>query len=399
MSEEMEKLYNERMERYVTAMQNEKPDMIPIRVFAAEFAGKYAGYTCQEVTHDVDKALDAVIQMAKGFQWDATVVNMIYVWTGMTESYGTKYYAVPGIDLEADIAFQYVEPATEEEAFMKADEYDRFIESPTEFLMNVWLPRISRDFAAPGEPNSFRNNLAWLKGGASMMSYFQKLGDQVERMKNECGIVSALAGALKAPFDILADKLRGYRGLAADIFRRPEKVIAACEALMPHMKWNAIAGADPDKKVPISVWLHRGATPFFSYEAFGKFFWPTLKQIIEDIYAEGWQIIFYAEGDWNRNLDYVEQLPEKSIIYHVDRGDIFEVHERVGHKFALSGGIPNDLFTYGTPDEVRSYCKKVIDGVAQDGGYIMDAGAIIQQDAEIENVKAMTDFTREYGVY
>ena len=399
MSEEMEKLYNERMERYVTAMQNEKPDMIPIRVFAAEFAGKYAGYTCQEVTHDVDKALDAVIQMAKGFQWDATVVNMVYVWTGMTESYGTKYYAVPGIDLEPDIAFQYVEPATEEETFMKADEYDRFIESPTEFLMNVWLPRISRDFVEPKSPNSFRNNLAWLKGGVSMMSYFQQLGAQVGRMKDECGIVSAVAGALKAPFDILADKLRGYRGLAADIFRRPEKVIAACEALMPHMKWNAIAGADPDKKVPISVWLHRGATPFFSYEAFGRFFWPTLKQIIEEIYAEGWQIVFYAEGDWNRNLDYIEQLPEKSIIYHVDRGDIFEVHERVGHKFALSGGIPNDLFTYGTPDEVRSYCKKVIDGVAKDGGYIMDAGAIIQQDAEIENVKAMTDFTREYGVY
>ena len=128
MSEDMEKLYNERMERYVTAMQNEKPDRIPIRVFAAEFAGKYAGYTCQEVTHDVDKALEAVIKMAKGFQWDATVVNMVYVWTGMTESYGTKYYAVPGIDIPPDTAFQYIEPATEEEAFMKADEYDALIE-------------------------------------------------------------------------------------------------------------------------------------------------------------------------------------------------------------------------------------------------------------------------------
>ncbi len=399
MSEDMEKLYNERMERYVTAMQNEKPDRIPIRVFAAEFAGEYAGYNCQEVTHDVEKALDAVIKMAQGFQWDATVVNMIYVWTGMTESYGTKYYSVPGIDLSPDTAFQYVEPANEEEAFMKADEYDRLIENPTEFLANVWLPRISRDFVEPGSPNSYQNNLGWLRGGVSMMSYFQQLGGQVERLKTECGVVSAIAGALKAPFDILADKLRGFRGLAADIHRRPEKVIAACEALMPHMKWNALAGADPDKKVPVSVWLHRGATPFFSYDAFGRFFWPTLKQIIEEIYAEGWQVLFYAEGDWNRNLDYIEQLPEKSIIYHVDRGDIFEVHERVGHKFALSGGIPNDLLTYGTPDDMRNCCKKIIDGVAKDGGYIMDAGAIIQQDAKVENVKAMTDFTLEYGVY
>jgi hypothetical protein len=41
----------------------------------------------------------------------------------------------------------------------------------------------------------------------------------------------------------------------------------------------------------------------------------------------------------------------------------------------------------------------VIDGVARDGGYIMDSSAIIQNDAKVENVRAMTDFTREYGVY
>jgi hypothetical protein len=29
----------------------------------------------------------------------------------------------------------------------------------------------------------------------------------------------------------------------------------------------------------------------------------------------------------------------------------------------------------------------------------MDASAIIQNDAKIENIKAMTDFTREYGQY
>jgi uroporphyrinogen-III decarboxylase len=88
-----------------------------------------------------------------------------------------------------------------------------------------------------------------------------------------------------------------------------------------------------------------------------------------------------------------------SIIYHVDRGDIFEVHKAVGHKFCLSGGIPNELLAFGTPDEVRGFCKKVIDGVAGDGGYIMDASAIMQNEPTVENLKAMTDFTREYGVY
>lgn len=34
-----------------------------------------------------------------------------------------------------------------------------------------------------------------------------------------------------------------------------------------------------------------------------------------------------------------------------------------------------------------------------DGGYIMDASAIIQDDTSVENMRAMTDFCREYGVY
>ncbi|MHC4686533.1 MAG: hypothetical protein ACYTEW_19800 [Planctomycetota bacterium] len=48
MAKDMEQLYAERLKRYVTAMRNEKPDMIPIRPFVAEFTAKYAGYTCQD---------------------------------------------------------------------------------------------------------------------------------------------------------------------------------------------------------------------------------------------------------------------------------------------------------------------------------------------------------------
>ena len=58
MTAQMEELYTRRMKRYVTAMRNGKPDMIPIRPFVAEFTAKYAGYTCQEVTQDYQKAFD-----------------------------------------------------------------------------------------------------------------------------------------------------------------------------------------------------------------------------------------------------------------------------------------------------------------------------------------------------
>jgi hypothetical protein len=98
-----EELYQQRLMRYVTAMRNEKPDMVPIRPFVAEFTAKYAGYTCQEVTHDYNKAFEAVCKCAADFDWDAMVPNMVYVWTGLTQAIGLKYYGIPGQDVPADM--------------------------------------------------------------------------------------------------------------------------------------------------------------------------------------------------------------------------------------------------------------------------------------------------------
>ena len=55
------------------------------------------------------------------------------------------------------------------------------------------------------------------------------------------------------------------------------------------------------------------------------------------------------------------------------------------------------LFT-ATPEDVRAYCKRLIDYAGKGGGLIMDASAGVN-DAKVENVRAMFDFTKEYGVY
>ncbi|RKY11775.1 MAG: hypothetical protein DRP65_03310 [Planctomycetota bacterium] len=379
-------------------MRNEKPDRIPTRPFVAEFTAKYAGFTCQEVTHDYEKAFSSVRKCAADFDWDAVVGNMVYVWTGLTQAIGLKYYGIPGIDISKDTGFQYREPS-EENAFMKPDEYDRLIEDPTGFLFNIWLPRVSDDVVPIGQEATFRNNLSFLKGGMAMMNYFDAFGKQNELLRKGSGTVSAISGILKAPLDIIADKLRGYIGLCSDLINQPKKVLAACEALMPHLLHIALSGADPDKNVPITIWMHRGCVPFISPEQFTNIYWATLKPIIEEIWKRGHQVLFYAEGNWDAHLSSFAELPDASIVYHVDKGNIFKVHEAIGHKFCLSGGIDNLLLSYGTADEVRDCCKKVIDGVAKDGGYVLDAGAIIQNDAKVENIRAMTDYVREYGVY
>jgi hypothetical protein len=83
----------------------------------------------------------------------------------------------------------------------------------------------------------------------------------------------------------------------------------------------------------------------------------------------------------------------------VDRGDILKARRVLGDKFCLSGGLSNTLLATASPSDVRKRCKGIIEAVAQDGGYIMDASAIVQNDALVDNVRAMTEATLDYGVY
>jgi Uroporphyrinogen decarboxylase (URO-D) len=390
--------YRQRLSRYVTAMRNGKPDMVPIRPFVAEFTGVHAGYDCQQLAHDYEMAFAAARKCAADYDWDAVVSNMVYVWTGLTQALGLKYYAIPGIDIGTEMGFQYKEPPNDG-AFMRPDEYDALIEDPNGFLLNVWFPRVSDQLRPMGERVTPEHNLALIKGGMAMLSYFFAFGTQNARLRAESGTVSAIAGIFKAPMDIIADKLRGYLGLVDDLHERRDKVVKACEALMPYLAQVARTTADPARLVPIGYWMHRGGVPFVSPEIFKNVYWATVKPIIEELWSEGHQTLFYAEGKWDRHLESFAELPAGSIVYHVDQGDLVKAHQVLGHKFCLSGGVPNVLLSNGTPQQVRDRCKFIIDNVARDGGYIMDASAIVQNDAKVDNIRAMTEFTREYGVY
>jgi hypothetical protein len=157
--------------------------------------------------------------------------------------------------------------------------------------------------------------------------------------------------------------------------------------------------ADPARLVPIGFWMHRGCVPFINPKQFASHNWSTLKPCIEEFWKHGHQTLFYAEGKWRHHFDAFRELPERSIVFHCDQDDIFEVHQRLHDRFAISGGIPNVLLSFGTEGEVRDFTARVLREVAPDGGYILDAGAIMQDDTKSENLRAMTEVGRELGVY
>ena len=163
--------YANRLSRYVTAMRNKQPDRVPFRPFAAELTATLTHRTCQQVTHEYQEAFEAIIETCKMFQCDAIPASMVYVWTGLTQSLGLKYYGIPGIDVPPTTGFQYIEPS-EENAFMKEDEYDELIDDPTAFLYNKWLPRVSTKI---GGANEFERTAAIVKGSSDMLEYFSAL--------------------------------------------------------------------------------------------------------------------------------------------------------------------------------------------------------------------------------
>jgi len=379
-------------------MFHEKPDRVPIRVFSEEFSAKYCGYDNYIPAVDLDLQFDVNRQFAVETGIDAVPVNSIVNWFGMQKALGWKGIMFPGIGLPVDTINQWSEPATEEEAFLKADEYDEFIDDPTAFLVNAWLPRFTRHIKPLGSPVTFEHNMSFINGIMAYNKFFNTWGVKHNEMIN-AGVVPAVGSVLKAPLDIIGDKLRGYVNLCYDLSDRRDKVLKACEALMPHLLNVVLGAADPEGNIPSIIWMHRGCIPFISQTDFEEIYWSTLKPIVQELWSHGHQIVFYAEGDWGPHLEYFAELPEKSIIFHVDKTDIIKAHKELGNKFCLSGGVWNELLAFGTPQDVEDRCRIIIDSVAKEGGYIMDASALILNDTRIENMKAMIDFTLDYGTY
>jgi uroporphyrinogen-III decarboxylase len=94
----------------------------------------------------------------------------------------------------------------------------------------------------------------------------------------------------------------------------------------------------------------------------------------------------------------IKDIPKGKAIYWFERIDIRKAKEILGDTVCFRGNVPGSLLSTGTPEEVKTYIKNLIDIVGKGGGLIVDAGCIFDE-AKHDNVKAMIDFTKEYGVY
>jgi len=139
---------------------------------------------------------------------------------------------------------------------MSADEYDLLITDPSFFFRNFYLPRVfgalepfnmlppltgileiygvAFNFIPFGLPPVQGTFKALFEAGAEALKWAGTVGGFDGEMAT-LGFPNILGGFTKAPFDTIGDTLRGTKGIMLDMFRQPDKLLQAMEALVPIM--------------------------------------------------------------------------------------------------------------------------------------------------------------------
>ena len=179
------------------------------------------------------------------------------------------------------------------------------------------------------------------------------------------------------------------------MYRQPDTLLEACDVILKRTV-ERIPSAEPGATNAVSIPLHRGSEGFMSIKQFEKFYWPGLKGLILALIEKGQRPLVFFEGDYTSRLEYLLELPKAAIFAHMDTTDIFRAHEVIGGHLCYSGNVPCSLVGTGTPDGVREYAKKMIDVCGKDNGFIMSTRSPVD-DADPQCLKALIDFTKEYG--
>lgn len=385
----MEELFEERLGRYQAAIALEPTDRVPIAPGSNYFAEVFSGNTHQETLYDSEKWLEAEMAFIREFP-ETDVLRDNRLWGPHLDAIGLQTYKLPGRDLSPHDQFQFVE-----QEYMKADEYDLLIDDPIDFMFARWLPRILGEYAGGTGPRSY---MTFLKGGLAQAQFGQIMRNRSLRLQKEWGMPQPMTGAFVAPFDALADAMRGLTGVIMDTFRQPDKVLAACDRLVEEMANFALNTADPWKRYPIFVPTHKAC--FLSPEQFETFYWPSFKRVLEILTDAGYKVRAYLEGDWGPYWHHLLELPKGTIICDIDnQGDIFQAKRDIGHHQCLAGGIPDSQFILGTPEEIRKRVRELCETVGADGGFLIGGGCNIPHTTKPENYRAMIDAVLEFGRY
>jgi hypothetical protein len=412
-----EERYNERLKRIEDAIALKVPDRVPFFPMTHYFAATYTGMRGEEAFYDSDKWFAANKKMNIELAPDAYFPVLMSVYPGRgLEALNCKQIKWPGHGVPSSSTYQFVEGE-----YLKEDEYDAFLDDPTDFLIRRYMPRVFgsleplqtlppiKDLFMQGYKGSltcaFLANPEIAKAfeslyRAGLEAKKQLAGDAVfHKDMVEQGFPLGIGTSIYVPFDHISDMLRGMRGVMIDMYRQPDKLLEAMDKIyFPTLFKAGVERAKRTGCLKVFIPLHRGSDGFMSIEQFETFYWPGFKKVVLGLIDEGLTPCMFFEGDYTKRLEYLTELPKGKTVGFFDATDMSKAKEVVGGTMCIGGNMPVSLLKTGTPDQVKDYSKKLIDVAGKGGGFIMSANTVID-DANPELVKIWGDFTKEYGVY
>jgi hypothetical protein len=407
-----EQLYNEREKRVTDVIELRTPDRIPLIPRFNFFPATYAGMTAEELMYDPDKIGESYWRVLQDFEPDMIENPYVKFLGPVLEALDCKQARWPGRNLPASRPFQFIE-----QEYMKAEEYDAFLSDPSDFIVRRLWPRIFGALKGLEKLPPLHNVISYSVGMgtafgspevAEALDSLRRVSEEsikavsygqvFAKKAKEKGFPMDSDSLTQAPFDLLADFFRGSKGIMLDIYRRPKILLKTCEKVLPFLLERALLSARAAGNPRAFIPLHWGMDGFLSREQYLKFYWPTLRELMMAMINEGLIPCPFFEGEYMSRLDIIRDMPPGRACYKFESVDMVKAREVLGEGIALRGGVPVSLLVTGTPDQVKGHVRKLIEDVAKKGAFIIDVSTILD-DARPENVRALFDTAREYGVY
>ncbi len=414
MNKTTEELRWEREERAMDAIELRIPDRVPVIANVGYLPAKYAGTTCEAAWYDFDSWFEACKKTLKDFEPDFGGPQPFFPGTAY-EYLRPRTVKLPGHGVSEYHLHQSIELE-----FMKTDEYAALISDPSDYTLRTYFPRVYESLAGlealpkiSGLGGMFMSvdalAVALVKPEvAAAIEALQKTGREILKWRSkmaefhqyveDIGFSPFVHGVALAPFDIISHSFRGMNGTMADMFRQPDKLLEACEKLLEITLDKPMPPPNKYGNIRIGLPLTRGSDDFMSLEHFETFYWPTLKKLMMTLIERGAILCPFWEGNFVTRLEHFLELPKGKVLAHFDTTDIFRAKEVLKGHTCIQGNVPVTLLQMGTVEDVKAYCKKLIDVVGKDGGYILSPRSSVDE-VKPENLKTMIEFTKEYGVY
>jgi hypothetical protein len=406
-------LLYEREKRLMDAIRLGVPDRVPINCPMGYFPARVAGIPCSAAYYDFEAWYNAYNKILPDYTADYIFIQPFTPGKAL-EYLDPHQMRWPGFNVNPDHSHQ-----SEEIDNMREDEYDAFVDDPSDYMFRIHmsrtsprmsglatLPKLSDLHSQMGlqamamaitAPEADRAFKTLQKAGREFRKWQPQM-KKFNRMLLDYGYGQLYQGAAMPPYDIISHSMRGMRGTMLDMYRHPDKLQAACEKILEMSLARPLPPPSPQGHIRFFMTNTRGSDDFLSKKMFDTFYWPTFKRLVQGLIDKGVIPCIFFEGNFTSRLEYLLEFPKGSIVARLDTTDIFKAKKILKGHTCIEGNVPSTLLQVGTVQEVKDYCKKLIDVVGKDGGFILSPRSSTDEVSPA-NLKAMIDFTQEYGVY